>query len=131
MKLIIAGSRDITEYRIVRDAVICSGCWDEHKAGDKIEVVCGMALFWKWDEDPLIGGVDRLGYEFALRNDLVIHEFKADWKGSGKRAGMVRNAEMGNFADRLIAVWDGKSTGTKQMIDWFRRYKAEPFVYNV
>ena len=30
---------------------------------------------------------------------------------------MIRNAEMADYADALFAVWDGKSKGTKQMID--------------
>ena len=42
MKLIIAGSRGITDYNIIRDAVVSSGLWKEY--GKQIEVVCGMFL---------------------------------------------------------------------------------------
>jgi hypothetical protein len=127
MKLIIAGSRDITDYEVVREAIIESGFWRTYKRD--IEVVCGMALSWKWHEDPLIGGVDRLGYRFAENNGLTIHEFPANWKKYGKKAGMMRNIEMGEFSDGLLAVWDGQSTGTKQMIDWASDNGLEYYVF--
>ena len=43
--------------------------------------------------------------------------FPADWKKYGKSAGYVRNSEMAEVAESLIAFWDGKSRGTKNMID--------------
>jgi hypothetical protein len=118
VKIIIAGSRSISDYEVVRQAVIASGYWKEF--GRRIEVVCGMAVHWKWDTDPAAGGVDRHGYDFAMRNDLGVHEFPADWKQYGKAAGSIRNRVMGDFAKahegRLLAVWDGVSTGTVDMV---------------
>ena len=107
MKLIIAGSRDIVDYEIVRLAVVSSGVWAKH--GKSIEVVCGMAK-----------GVDLLGFKFASNNSLEVHRFPADWEVHGKRAGHIRNRQMGDFADELLAVWDGKSRGTKGMIDYMQ-----------
>ena len=47
--------------------------------------------------------------------------FPADWKVYGKQAGPVRNRQMLNYAKEeqgaLLAFWDGKSRGTKNMID--------------
>lgn len=130
MKIIVAGGREVTDYNIVRQAVIDSGYWKLYRKS--IEVVCGMALSWKWDEDPVIGGVDRWGYEFAKRNGLTVHEFHPDWKGLGKAAGHIRNADMGKFAKahggRLLAVWDGRSTGTGGMVAWARSNALEGFV---
>lgn len=116
MKLIIAGSRGITDYETVRQAVIESGYWKKY--GNSIEVVCGMAR-----------GVDLLGMEFARRNHLEVHEFPADWKGLGKVAGHIRNAQMGDFADGLLAIWDGDSRGTKHMIDYATKKGLEVYVY--
>jgi hypothetical protein len=120
VKIIIAGSRSITDYNVVKEAVIASGYWREF--GKSIEVVCGMALYWRWKDDPTIGGVDRLGYDFATRNSLVIHPFRADWKQYSKKAGHIRNSWMGDFAKahegRLLAVWDGVSPGTMGMVDY-------------
>lgn len=104
MKLVIAGSRGITDYEVVRSAVIASGYWKQHK--HSLEIVSGMAR-----------GVDSLAVEFARRNGLNLWEFPADWEQYGKSAGYIRNREMGQFCDAVIAIWDGKSPGTKHMID--------------
>lgn len=131
MKIIIAGSRDISDYEIVRQAVIASGYWRQF--GRKIEVVCGMAVHWEWDRNPTAGGVDRWGYEFAKRNGLKVHEFPADWKTWGKRAGALRNAQMGSFTKghegRLLAVWDGVSTGTMDMVQWAKKNGLEHVLF--
>lgn len=131
MKIIIAGSRNVDDYNVVRSAVIESGYWKAY--GKSIEVVCGMALSWKWEDDPVAGGVDRWGYEFAKRNGLKVHEFHANWKRYGKRAGYIRNVEMGEFTKMndglLLAVWDGKSKGTQQMIQWAIGNELNGFIY--
>lgn len=119
MKLIIAGSRSIVSYDTVRQAVIDTGVWKEF--GRSIEVVCGMAK-----------GVDLLGKQFADRNGLVVHEFPANWKPNGvydHAAGHKRNRQMGDFADRLLAVWDGQSGGTKGMIDYMIKLEKPVYVY--
>lgn len=101
MKIIVAGSRDITKYVVVESAIQESG-WIDKKA----EIVSGVAR-----------GVDQLAVRFARENNLALHQFPADWDKYGRSAGMIRNREMAEFADALIAVWDGKSRGTKNMID--------------
>ena len=134
MKLIIAGSRSITDYETVRQAVILSGFWSKY--GHNIEVVSGCA-----------NGVDKLGELFAENNGLVIHRFPADWNNidvTGVRvktnaygnkynaaAGAIRNMQMGDFADGLLAIWDGKSRGTKQMIDYSQTRNLEVYVHVV
>ena len=45
----------------------------------------------------------------------------ADWDKHGKAAGPIRNAEMAEVADALIAFWDGQSRETKSMIDLARK----------
>lgn len=113
MRTIIAGSRGITEYSIVLQAIIES----DFKV---TEVVSGTAE-----------GVDRLGETFAHIGNIPCNRFPADWKKYGKSAGMIRNEEMARNADALIAVWDGKSKGTKGMIDIARLKGLKVFVYQV
>ena len=131
MRLIIAGSRSITNYEIVRQAVIASGYWKRYK--HSIEVVCGMALSWKWEKDPIVGGVDRWGYDFAKRNGLVVHEFPADWRKYGNRAGFMRNEAMGDFAKAqegaLLAIWDGESKGTVGMVAYAKKIGLEHVLF--
>ena len=45
-----------------------------------------------------------------------ITQFPADWNKQGKAARYKRNEQMANYANALIAFWDGKSKGTKHMI---------------
>jgi hypothetical protein len=100
MKVIIAGSRTITDIGIVAMAVIESGFQID-------EVVSGGAR-----------GVDRLGELWAERWRIPVKRFPADWNKFGKSAGPIRNKEMGDYADALIAVWDCKSSGTGHMIGY-------------
>jgi len=103
MKVIIAGSRDITDYGLVIDAV--------EKSGFNItEVVSGTAR-----------GVDKLGERYAMDECIPIKRFPAKWKKYGKKAGYIRNEEMVNYIEKhnggAILIWDGTSKGTKNTID--------------
>lgn len=99
MRVIIAGGRDVHDYNLVLDAV--------DKCPFRISaVVSGGAT-----------GVDRLGEQYATEMNLPLHIYFADWKTKGKAAGPIRNAKMAENADALIAIWDGKSKGTKNMIE--------------
>lgn len=98
-RTIIAGSRTITEWPIVESAIFDSGF-------EITEVVSGCAR-----------GVDALGEQWAKANGKPIKQFPADWKAHGKSAGYRRNMEMADYADQLIAVWDGTSAGTHHMIE--------------
>ena len=102
MKVIIAGSREGFTLEDVYVAVNASEF-------EITEVVSGGAR-----------GVDRLGEIFAKEQDIPIRKFIPDWN-TGKGAGFVRNREMGDYADALIALWDGQSRGTKQMIDYAKK----------
>ena len=100
MKIIIAGSREITDYDFVEKAILESGWIDKDT-----EIISGMAR-----------GVDTLAVEFAHKLGLPLHKFPADWKKYGGAAGMIRNREMAEFGDAMIAIWDGSSRGTENMI---------------
>ncbi len=104
MKIIIAGSRGITDYRHVEAAIVGA-------AFDITEVVSGNAI-----------GVDILGEQWVGRQSgsIGLKIFKPNWNQHGRSAGIIRNKEMGDYADGLIAVWDGKSRGTKHMIEYMQ-----------
>lgn len=111
MKVIIAGSRGITDYEMIERAV-------ESSKFVITEVVSGTAR-----------GVDTLGEEWAINHFIPISRFPADWNTHGKSAGYKRNLKMGEYADALIAIWDGKSPGTKHMIDIMKKLNKPYFVY--
>lgn len=78
---------------------------------DEISIVCGTAR-----------GADRLGEKYAKEMGFHVAYFLADWERYGKAAGYIRNKEMAQNADALVAFWDGESRGTKSMIDLAKEY---------
>jgi len=115
MKVIIAGSRTIKNYDIIIKAITDSGFKNYIK-----QVVSGAA-----------SGVDMLGIRYALENSIDFKIFKVtkeDWKQRGKFAGIYRNSLMIAHADALIAIWDGESKGTKDIINKARIKNIQYFV---
>jgi hypothetical protein len=99
MKTIIAGSRNFTDIGTLNIEMPKIG-WIPTL------VISGNAR-----------GVDRLGEGWANMNNIPILRMPADWDTYGKAAGRVRNVEMANEAEALVAFWDGLSPGTRHMID--------------
>lgn len=66
-------------------------------------------------------GVDTIARDWAKSHHIEYIEYPAQWQIYGKAAGVVRNHEMVDFADELISFWDGKSTGTKEAIDYAKK----------
>lgn len=114
MKTIIAGSRTLIDY-----AEFCEILYPHKKHIS--EVVCGMALHWLWEDDYTAGGVDRMAYRWAKANAIPIKEFKPSDKHSSPARFFIRNEAMGDYADKLIAIWDGSSKGTKHMIQYMKK----------
>ena len=113
MKVIIAGSRSINDYALVKQAI-------EKAAFSITEVVSGGA-----------NGVDKLGEKWALENNIPIKQFLPDWNAHGKAAGPIRNSEMVAYSDALIAVYDGISKGTKDTITKVQNANKQAFIYIV
>lgn len=110
MRLIIAGSRDIKWYHLVREAFTSVPDY-----GKFTEIVSGQAT-----------GVDKLGELIAQEFELKVKGFPADWKKYGKRAGYIRNVEMADYADEGLVIWDGVSKGSKHMIDILETQVKKP-----
>jgi hypothetical protein len=66
-------------------------------------------------------GVDREAARAARRHGLSTMVFFADWATYGRRAGMVRNEQIVDHADQIVAFWDGQSPGTADTIRKARR----------
>ena len=63
-------------------------------------------------------GVDTIAEHWAKKHNLEWICYLPQWDIYGKKAGMIRNIEMLQFADVLISFWDGKSAGTKQALEY-------------
>jgi len=77
-----------------------------NKTTEEIEIVSGTAR-----------GADEMGERFAKEKGYALKQFPADWDTFGKSAGYRRNSQMADYADACVVFWDGKSRGTKHMID--------------
>ena len=98
MRVIIAGSRGITKLSTIERAI-------KESEFNITTVVSGTAR-----------GVDRLGEEWAAKNNVKVARFPAEWDKYGKSAGYKRNAVMSENADALIAIRLDNSKGTTHMI---------------
>lgn len=103
-KVIIAGSRGFSNYKLLREQ--CNKFLRDKRKTSNIIVVSGHAR-----------GADTLGEKYAQDEGFTLEIYLAQWKKFGKRAGYRRNEQMAEVADALIAFWDGSSKGTKHMID--------------
>lgn len=117
MRTIIAGSRNVKNYKTVLNAI--------RKAIESSQIrptciISGGA-----------NGVDKLGEKFARDFEFPLEVYKADWDKYGNKAGYIRNEQMALVSDALIAIWDGTSNGTKHMINLAKKYGVKTYVYNI
>ena len=62
-------------------------------------------------------GIDRMARAFALQHHIQLIEVLPDYERYGRRAPLMRNNSIIDYADYVIAIWDGCSRGTKYVID--------------
>ena len=111
-RIIVAGGRDFFQPEhtfLLRDEL------DRLLVGidpADLEIVSGKAP-----------GADTLGEEYARFHEIPVKPFPANWDKYGKAAGFKRNQEMSDYANHAIIFWDGKSAGSKDMIDRSRIMK--------
>ncbi len=63
-----------------------------------------------------------LGERYSKENEYKIERHPANWQKYGRAAGPKRNEEMAKLCDMAICFWDGKSKGTKSMIDFAKKH---------
>lgn len=107
MKVIIAGCREYNDY-------------------DRVcEVMKHIVELWQVEEDLEIvsghaPGADALGERYYLEQWGCDKPtlFCPDWTAYGDAAGPMRNERMADYADALVAFWDGnkRRSGTHGMI---------------
>jgi hypothetical protein len=103
-RVIVAGSRSVTSQSGVSEIL-------DRVLGslDRPTIVSGGAR-----------GVDHIGECYAVERGLPLERFPAWWHTQGRAAGAYRNQRMSWRATHLVAIWDGQSRGTKNMIDTAR-----------
>lgn len=118
--VIIAGGRDFEDYeKLCSDVWSVVGRYQNEEGMLEIIAMSGGA-----------NGADRLGERWAFNMGVWLEVYPADWNTYGKAAGAIRNKEMAAKADILIAFWDGKSPGTRNMIEHaIYTYNLETHIY--
>ena len=132
MKVIVAGSRHITDYQLVSSVI--TNTIQKYNI-EVTEIVSGCA-----------NGVDALGEQWALENGIKVEPMPAEWdditvpnaliktnkwdKEYNARAGFQRNERMAEYGDALIAIWDGRSRGAKDMIKCATKHGLFVLVHN-
>ena len=96
MKILIAGSRSISDFDL-----------SEYIPSETDLIISGGA-----------SGIDTLAEQYADKHKISKLILRPNYKKYGRGAPLVRNKEMVDLADLVIVVWDGKSRGTKQTIDY-------------
>lgn len=100
-QVIIAGSRDFADYGLLQ-----AKCDQFFRDKRPTAIISGLAR-----------GADTLGARYARERGIQVLEFPADWERLGRRAGMVRNLQMLEAANAVVAFWDGQSRGTAHTIN--------------
>ena len=100
MKIAIVGSRKILVSHL------------ENYILDGDEIVSGGAL-----------GVDSCAAQYAKKNGLTLTVFLPNYERYGRAAPIKRNKEIVDYADKIIAFWDGKSKGTLSVIQYAEKIK--------
>ena len=95
MKTAIIGSRDL----IIEDL-------SPYMPEGTTEIVSGGAR-----------GIDACAKRYATENNINLTEFLPQYNKYERNAPLKRNLEIIEYADRIVALWDGKSRGTKFVID--------------
>jgi len=104
MRLIIAGTRTIPETTAARLISKAAHHWD------------------LWPDVVLSGesgGVDNAAKRLCScwEREVEYRGYPADWDKHGKAAGPIRNAEMVKDGEALLVIWDGKSPGSKNVLN--------------
>lgn len=110
-RVIIAGCRDFNDYELLKEK--CDYFLQDEKKEDVV-IISGYA-----------SGADALGERYAQERGFQLETFPADWKAHGRAAGPIRNDRMACAANALIAFWDGKSRGTKNMIETAKNHNLK------
>lgn len=123
-RIIIAGGRNFDDTYLFESTVskYIADLFSRHQRENPnnmdftIEVVSGGA-----------SGADSMGEKYASFLGYPVKQFLPNWNLYGRAAGPIRNKQMAEYANEdgngiLIAFWDGKSKGTKSMIELAKIY---------
>ena len=116
MKRIVIGCyRNFNDYEIFKNFVdLCIGNKSE------ITILSGHCK-----------GTDLMAERYAKEKGFALEIYPADWKKYGKAAGPIRNRQMVENADTVIAFVSKTASGTKNLIENAKRLNKELFIKDI
>ena len=118
MKLAVVGSRTFNDYAVL--ATWIDGVFYQFANESEEGIISGGAR-----------GADKLAADYAENRDIEYIEFPAEWDKYGKSAGFIRNQQIVDACDIVLAFWDGKSRGTADTIEKAKKAKKPTFIVYV
>ncbi len=109
MKVAIIGSRNLYVNNL-----------QEFIPSDTTEIVSGGAK-----------GIDTCASRFAASNNIKLTVFLPEYNRYGKAAPLKRNLKIIEYAGLVIAFWDGKSKGTKYVIDNCKKQNIKLIIHTI
>jgi hypothetical protein len=116
MKIAVVGSRSFNDYEYMRARL--DALYITVKDSRMLELVSGGAR-----------GADKFAEDYAVERKLLMRVYPADWDRYGKSAGYKRNQQIVDYADIVVAFWDGQSKGTKHSIDLAVKQNKQVLIY--
>ena len=107
MKIAIVGSRNINVDNI-----------EKYLPENITEIISGGAK-----------GVDTCAKKYALEKNIKFKEFIPQYDHYKKYAPLKRNIDIIEYSDKILIFWDGKSRGTKFVIEECKKRNADLIVY--
>jgi len=108
-RVVVAGCRDYTNY--LEAKLFIDNCISNIRKDNTIIILSGGC-----------SGADKIGERYATENGYQVERFLPEWDKYGRSAGPKRNKSMAEASDYVICFWDGKSRGTKSMIEYAKMY---------
>jgi hypothetical protein len=118
MNIAIIGSRSFTNYNLLNETIY-DYCQKNSIDIKSLQIVSGGAI-----------GADKLGEKFAKNNNLKTLIFLPDWAKHGRKAGILRNADIIDNSNVIFAFWDGQSKGTLNSINRSKKQNKELYIIN-
>ena len=109
MKLLVAGSRAVKEFDL-----------SPHIPTDVDLLISGGAT-----------GIDTLAEQYADEHNIPKLIIRPEYSRYGRGAPIVRNKQMVEAADTVLAIWDGRSKGTLSTINYAQKLSKKVIIINV
>lgn len=107
MKVAVIGSRNLIVNNL-----------GDYLPPETTEIVSGGAI-----------GIDTSAQKYAFENNIKLTEFLPDYDKYGRTAPLMRNIQIIEYSDLVLAFWDGKSRGTKFVIENCKQLEVSVMIY--